>query len=135
MNALDLLLSNKVNMDRPTKEVKVARLSTDTMDFTLTAVALTMEDYKHLQEINTKQGVLDDVGLNLMLVTYGIREFDARVPENKDRIAEIKKNYNVSNMQKFVNMLFLPGEIAKLVMEITDISGFNDDLLDNVKKK
>ena len=38
-------------------------------------------------------------------------------------------------MMKFVNQIFLPGEIAKLVMEITDVSGFNEDLLDNVKKK
>lgn len=135
MNALDLLLTNKVNMDRPTRSVKIARLSTEDMEFSLTAVAMTMEDFRHLQETNTKNGVLDDVGMNLMMVTYGIREFDARIPENKDRINEIKKNYNVSNMMKFVNQIFLPGEIAKLVMEITDVSGFNEDLLDNVKKK
>ena len=134
-NALDLLLSNKIDVNRPQKDVKIDRLSNDEVDFTLTAVAMTMEDFKHLQETNTgKDGKLDDVGMNLMMVTYGIREFDARLPENKDRIAEIKKAYSVSNMMKFVNMMFLPGEIARLVMEISDISGFNEDLVADIKK-
>ena len=135
MNALDLLLSNKISVNRPQKAVKIDRLSNDETEFMLTIIAITMEDFKHVQEMNTdKNGKLDEVGMNLMLVTYGVQEFDGRLAENKERIADIKKNYGVSNMQKFVNMLLLPGEIARIVMEITDISGFNDDLLETIKK-
>jgi len=135
INALDLLLGGKLNTERPTKAVKIVRLSTDEVEFVLTATALTMEDFKHLQETNTgKDGKIDDVGLNLDMVTRGIKEFDGRLNSNKEQIAEIKKTYNVSNMQKFVNMMFLPGEIAMLVMEITNISGFNEDMVAEVKK-
>lgn len=135
-NALTLLLGGNLNTDRPTKQVKIARLSTDEVEFTVTATAMTMEDFKHLQQTNTgKDGKLDDVGLNLMMVTYGIKEFDARIADNKGQIEEIKKTYGVSNMQKFVNMMFLPGEIALMVMEITGISGFNEDMVAEVKKK
>lgn len=135
MNALDLLLNNKISVNRPQKAVKIDRLSNDETEFMLTIIAITMEDFKHVQEMNTdKNGKLDEVGMNLMLVTYGVQEFDGRLAENKERIADIKKTYGVSNMQKFVNMLLLPGEIARIVMEITDISGFNDDLLETIKK-
>ena len=134
-NALDLLLGGKVKADRPTKEVKLPRLSGDDTDFILTAVAVTMDDFKHVQETNKKGKELDEIGMNLMLLTYGIKEFDGRLAENKERIAEIKKSYGVPNMEKFINKLLLPGEIAMLAMAITEVSGFGEDMVEAVKKE
>ena len=133
-NALDLLLGGKVDASRPTKEVKLARLSNKEDDFVLTVEAITMDDFRHIQEMNTKGKELDEIGMNLMLLTYGVQEFDGRRAENKDKIKEIKKTYGVADMEKFVNKLFLPGEIAMLAGEIVAVSGFGEDLVEAVKK-
>ena len=133
-NALDLLLGGKVNASRPTKEVKLSRLSNDETEFILTVEAITMDDFRHIQEMNTKGKELDEIGMNLMLLTYGVQEFDGRRAENKEKIKEIKKAYGVSDMEKFVNKLLLPGEIAMLAGEIVAVSGFGEDLVEAVKK-
>ena len=133
-NALDILLSGKVNAERPTKEVKISRLSSEYTDFVLTAVAITMDDFRHVQSMNRKGKELDEIGMNLMMLTYGIREFDARIAENKERIEGIKKVYDVANMEKLINKLLLPGEIAMLATEIIEVSGFGEDMVEAVKK-
>ena len=133
-NALDLLLGGKVNAERPTKEVKLSRLSSEDTDFILTAVAITMDDFRHVQNMNRKGKELDEIGMNLMMLTYGIREFDARIAENKGQITEILKVHGVSNMEKFINKLLLPGEIAMLATEIIEVSGFGEDMIEAVKK-
>lgn len=133
-NALDLLLGGKVNSERPTKEVKLPRLSGEDTDFILTAVAITMDDFRHVQNMNRKGKELDEIGMNLMMLTYGIKEFDARIVENKERIEDIKKAYGVANMEKLVNKLLLPGEIAMLATEIIEVSGFGEDMVEAVKK-
>ncbi len=133
-NALDLLLGGKVNTQRPTKEIKINRLSAEDMDFILTAEAITMNDFKHAQEINRKGKELDEIGMNLQILTYGIQEFDGRRAENKDQIKQLLKAYSVSDMQALINKLLLPGEIAMLAAEIVAVSGFGDDLVEAVKK-
>lgn len=133
-NALDLLLGGKVNAERPTKEVKLSRLSSEDTDFILTAVAITMDDFRHVQNMNRKGKELDEIGMNLMMLTYGIREFDARIAENKERVEDIKKAYGVANMEKLINKLLLPGEIAMLATEIIAVSGFGEDMVEAVKK-
>ena len=82
-NALDLLLGGKVNIERPTKEVKLSRLSSDETDFVLTIEAITMKDFKQAQEVNRRGKELDEIGMNLQILTYGVQEFDGRRPENK----------------------------------------------------
>lgn len=133
-NALDLLLGGKVNSERPTKEVKLPRLSSEDTDFILTAVAITMDDFRHVQNMNRKGKEVDEIGMNLMMLTYGIKEFDARIVENKERIEDIKKAYGVANMEKFINKLLLPGEIAMLATGIIEVSGFGEDMVEAVKK-
>lgn len=133
-NALDLLLGGKIDASRPTKEVKLARLSSKEDDFTVTVEAITMEDFRHIREMNTNGKELDEIGMNLMMLTYGIREFNERVAENKEQIKQLKKTYGVADMEKFVNKLFLPGEIAMLASEIVTVSGFGEDLVEAVKK-
>ena len=134
-NALDLLLGGKVNAERPTKEVKLARLCSEDTEFILTAVAITMDDFRHVQNMNRKGKEVDEIGMNLMMLTYGIKEFDARIVENKERITDIKKAYGVSDMEKFINKLLLPGEIAMLAAAIIEVSGFGEDMVEAVKKE
>ena len=134
-NALDLLLGGKVNAERPTKEVKLNRLSSDEVDFILTATAITMNDFKHVQEMNRKGGKdLDEIGMNLMIICYGVQEFDARRAENKATIKELLKMHGVADMQALANKLLLPGEIAMLAATIIEVSGFGEDMIEAVKK-
>ena len=133
-NALDLLLGGKVNIERPTKEVKLSRLSSDETDFVLTIEAITMKDFKQAQEINRRGKELDEIGMNLQILTYGVQEFDGRRPENKAQIKELLKAYNVADVQALINKLLLPGEIAMLASEIVEVSGFNEDMVQAVKK-
>ena len=133
-NALDLLLGGKVNTQRPTKEVKLTRLSVEDMDFVLTDETITMNDFKHAQEVNRKGKELDEIGMNLQILTYGIQEFDGRRAENKDQIKQLLKAYSVSDMQALINKLLLPGEIAMLATEIITVSGFGEDLVEAIKK-
>ncbi len=133
-NALDLLLGGKVNIERPTKEVKLSRLSSDETDFVLTIEAITMKDFKQAQEVNRRGKELDEIGMNLQILTYGVQEFDGRRPENKAQIKELLKAYNVADVQALINKLLLPGEIAMLASEIVEVSGFNEDMVQAVKK-
>lgn len=138
-NALDLLLGGSINVDRPQKEVKIKRLSNEEVDFKLTCEAITMDDFKHIQEMNTKivgnRKEIDEIGVQLMMITYGVREFNEKLPENKEQLKAIKKQYGVADIAKFVNKILLPGEIAMLAMTITDVSGFDGDLVEEIKNK
>lgn len=133
-NALELLLGGKVNIERPTKEVKLSRLSSDETDFVLTIEAITMKDFKQAQEVNRRGKELDEIGMNLQILTYGVQEFDGRRTENKAHIKELIKIYNVTDVQALINKLLLPGEIAMLASEIVEVSGFNEDMVQAVKK-
>lgn len=134
-NALDLLLGGKVNLERPTKEVKLTRLSSDETEFILTIEAITMKDFKQAQEVNRKGKEIDEIGMNLQILTYGIKEFDGRRAENKAQLKELQKEYNVADVQAFINKLLIPGEIAMLASEIVEVSGFNEDMVQAVKKE
>ena len=133
-NALDLLLGGKVNTERPTKEVKLSRLSSDETEFILTIEAITMKDFKQAQEVNRKGKEIDEIGMNLQILTYGVQEFDGRRAENKAQLKELQKAYNVADVQALINKLLLPGEIATLASEIVEVSGFSEDMVQAVKK-
>jgi predicted Zn-dependent peptidase len=134
-NALDLLLGGKVNIERPVKEVKLPRLSNEETEFILTVEAITMKDFKTAQEVNRKGKELDEIGMNLQLLTYGIQEFDGRRKENKEQIQQLLKAYSVADVQALLNKLLLPGEIAMLAAEIVSVSGFTEDMVEAVKKE
>lgn len=134
MNALDLLLGNNLNLEKPSKEFKIKRLSNEEQDFVLTLQAVTMNDIKHLRELYSKKdGSFDEVGFALALICYGVKEFDNRVQENKEAIQEICKLHGVANNMSLVNKIFLPGEINEIAAQIMDLSGDEDDAIEEIK--
>ena len=133
MNALDLLLGNEINLEKPRKEFKVKRLSNKQHDFILTLEAVSMNDIKHLRELYAKKDTFDEVGFTLALICYGVREFNTKIDENKDAIKQACKAHGVANNVALVNKLFLPGEITEISANIMQLSGNEDGAIEEVK--
>ncbi len=133
-NALDLLLGNEELLQKPSKEFIVRRLSRGDVEFKLTLEAVTMNQFKHIQQMCTdKRGTVDAIGVQVMLLTYGVREFNNKLAENKDKLQDTFTKLGVANSEGLVQKVLLPGEISTIASEITDLSGFGDDMVEEVK--
>lgn len=134
MDALDLLLGSEELIQKPQKKFTVKRLSKGEVKFELTLEAIHMDTFKHIQEMNTdKKNELDAIGVQLMMMTYGVREFNAKVDDNASRLAETCKKQGVANVEQLITKALLPGEIASISEEITKLSGFGEDTIEEVK--
>lgn len=133
-NALDLLLGNEELLTKPSKEFVVRRLSRGDMEFKLTLEAVTMNQFKHIQQMCTdKKGTVDAIGVQVMLLTYGVREFNFKLAENKDKLQDTFSKLGVANSEGLVQKVLLPGEISMIASEITELSGFGDNMVEEVK--
>lgn len=133
-NALDLLLGNEELLTKPSKEFVVRRLSRGDMEFKLTLEAVTMNQFKHIQQMCTdKRGTVDAIGVQVMLLTYGVREFNFKLAENKDKLQDTFSKLGVANSEGLVQKVLLPGEISMISSEITELSGFGDNMVEEVK--
>ncbi|MGL5151627.1 MAG: phage tail assembly chaperone [Clostridium sp.] len=133
-NALDLLLGNEELLQKPSKEFIVRRLSRGEVEFKLTLEAVTMNQFKHIQQMCTdKRGTVDAIGVQVMLLTYGVREFNNKLTENKDKLQDTFSKLGVANSEGLVQKVLLPGEISTIASEITDLSGFGEDMVEEVK--
>lgn len=133
-NALDLLLGNEELLTKPSKEFVVRRLSRGDMEFKLTLEAVTMNQFKHIQQMCTdKRGTVDAIGVQVMLLTYGVREFNFKLAENKDKLQDTFSKLGVANSEGLVQKVLLPGEISMIASEITELSGFGENMVEEVK--
>ena len=134
-NALDLLLSNNEELlQKPTKEFIVKRLSRGDVEFKLTLEAVSMNQFKHIQQMSTdRKGQVDAINVQVMLLTCGVREFNPKLDENKDKLQETYKALGVANAEGLVQKVLLPGEISIIASEITELSGFGADMVEEVK--
>ncbi|WP_194190331.1 phage tail assembly chaperone [Clostridium chrysemydis] len=133
-NALDLLLGNEELLQKPSKEFIVRRLSRGEVEFKLTLEAVTMNQFKHIQQICTdKRGAVDAIGVQVMLLTYGVREFNNKLAENKDKLQDTFAKLGVANSEGLIQKVLLPGEISIIASEITELSGFGEDMVEEVK--
>lgn len=133
MNVLQLLLSDEINIEKPSKLHKVNRLSNEEHDFTLTLVTITLNDIKKLRDLYNKNGEFDEIGFLLAIVCYGTQEFDNRIDENKDDLKELCKLHKVKSNLELVNKIFLPNEIKDIASEIMELSGDEEEKIEEVK--
>lgn len=135
MDALDMLLGNAEVIKYPTKQYVVKRLSKDDTKFILNLEAIHMDTFKHIQELNTKgnKQEIDGIGVQISMLMYGVKEFNAKVEGNKERLAETCKKFGVSNVEKLITAILLPGEISEISTYITELSGFGGDNVEEVK--
>jgi hypothetical protein len=133
MNALDMLLSSEELLVKPEKKFTVKRLSKGDVKFELTLMAVSMNNIKHIQQINTKKNELDTMSAHVSMVVYGVSEFDMKNADNKVKLDETFKKVGVSNINDFVSLILLPGEILEISSAISDLSGFEGDTIEEIK--
>lgn len=131
MNTLDLLL--KADMEKfklPTKKVEIPRLSTlFNGQAIFTCRALSSSKYSEIQEAANFDGGNQEINvgeIQMMTVLAGVIE-----PNFRDK--ELMEHFKTPTPAELVKKLLLPGEIVTLFNVISDISGFGDDVIKEIK--
>lgn len=136
VNVLDLLLGSDIGeIALPTKQVEITRLSKIYgKPFIITCKALSPEKYEEVQDmaVNVKGKDVDlDVNLlQLFVVLEGVVD-DSGKPmfKNKDLMTKFK----ASTPKELVKKVLLSGEIANIYGEISELSGFGENAVNEVK--
>ena len=128
MSALDLLLSKDLKraFDRPEMTIEVPRLSEIFGEpFEVKVRAMTMTEFDTLPK---------DGDLKTHVVLTGVMEPDFK---NAALLERLKPEGRKGPLlpPEAVNRLFLPGEIAAIYQKISDISGFSNEAVKEIKKK
>lgn len=123
MNTLDLLLNASLEETKtPTKEVKLKRLSDQVgSDVVFTLQAINLDKLEELRESNDK-------GFNVQVVLHGVKD-----PYLKSQ--KLLEKYNAVTPVELVKKLLLAGEIDELYHEISKLSGYGRDTIEEIKKK
>ncbi|MCB2309057.1 hypothetical protein LGL08_20345 [Clostridium estertheticum] len=134
MNTIDLLLGLDTDkIERPTQTMEVKRLSELVGDKVIfNCQALDATTYNEIQKdavnINKKGTITDlDVGeMQIFMVLAGVTE-----PNLKD--PKLLSHYGVVTPKELVLNLLLPGEIITLYNLVNDLSGFGEDVEEDIK--
>ena len=133
----DLLLdADFEQIERPSKEVEIKRLSNIFGEkFTVLCKALTYDKYSEIQEncieMNSKEPTFDLQILQLELVFNGV--FDAQDGTRLFSNKELQKKFKVPHGKELVKRLLLSGEISALADTITELTGYKEDLIEEIK--
>lgn len=137
-NVLDLLLSADVDINkRPVKEVEVKRLSEMFgSKFVLTCTSVSPDV---LDEIQSNAVIIDkdkkdvDININevqLFTVLEGVVDEKGKpLFKNKD----VLKKFKAPTPKELINKLLLGGEIATIYNIISDLSGYGEKAVEEIK--
>ena len=127
VNILDLLLGSDVGeIKLPTKEVEITRLSqVYGAPFILTIKAITPAKFEEIQDMS-----IDITQLQLFTVIEGVVD-PTGAPMFKNK--ELMSKFKVSTPKDLVRAILLSGEIAKIYGEISELAGFGDNAVKEVK--
>lgn len=129
MNAIEKLLkldANKIKM--PQKDVEVKRLSEslgEKIVFKLKGVPAPERDSIREMAINS------DSEVNITEFRKGM--ILAGVSEPNLRDESLRKHFNAATPYDLIDKLFLPGESDALYEQITELSGFGEDAVAEIK--
>lgn len=127
---LDLLLKlDQSKLKRPTREVEIKRLSDLTGEkVVFVCEALTADEMVGIQEmvLDVKGQDVDVSELQVLAVLAGIKE-----PDLKEQ--KLLSYYNAPTPKELLRKLLLPGEIAALYNNISELSGYGDGAVQEVK--
>lgn len=136
VNVMELLLGSDIGeIKLPTKKVEILRLSElYGAPFVVTCKALSPEKYEEVQDmaldVQGKDVDLDVNLLQLFVVLEGVcDETEKPMFKNKDLMAKFK----AQTPKELVRKILLSGEIANLYGEISTLSGFGDNAVQEVK--
>lgn len=137
-NALDMLLGADIGTIKlPTKQYELPRLSKALgAPFILTLRALSAEKWEEVQDMALKiKGKEVDVDNNLLQTfivmesTYEDEEATKLFFKNKDLMA----HYGAATPKELVKKILISGEIVNMYGEVSNLSGFGDDAVTEVK--
>ena len=145
VNMLDLLLGadlGKIKM--PHKDMEISRLSEAFgAPFVVRCVALSQDKHEELQDLAVDiKGKDVDLDVNKLQILTVIEGVESTIPNEKgERISggsllknnELKEKFGVPTPKDLAKKLFMPGEIAKLYNAISELSGFSDKAVTEVK--
>lgn len=129
---LNILLSaDLTKIKLPEKQVKIERLSEDLgVDVVFTCRAIAPDKMEEIQENAMKiidgEPDLDVTEMQIFTVIEGVKD-----PNLKDR--ELREKFGALTPKELVNKLLLPGEISRLYRIISDLSGFGNKAVTEVK--
>lgn len=136
VNVLDLLLGADIGeIKLPTKQVEITRLSeVYGSPFVVTVSALSPDKYEEVQDmavsVKGKDVDLEVSLLQLFVVMEGIVDASGKpMFKNKDLMAKFK----APTPKDLIRKILLSGEINNLYAEISDLSGFGNDAIKEVK--
>lgn len=136
VNVMELLLGSDIGeIKLPTKQVEILRLSAlYGAPFVVTCKALSPEKYEEVQDmaldVQGKDVDLDVNLLQLFVVLEGVcDETENPMFKNKD----LMKKFKAQTPKELVRKILLSGEIANLYGEISQLSGFGDNAVQEVK--
>lgn len=136
VNVLDLLLGSDVGeIKLPTKQIEITRLTElYGAPFIITCQALSPEKYEEVQDmavaVKGKDVDLDVNLLQIFVVIEGVVDNAGKLMlKNKDLMAKFK----AQTPKELARKLFLSGEIANIYGEISELSGFGDSSIKEVK--
>ena len=132
-NVLKLLLEvDKAKLVKPIKQVKIKRLSEAVgQDVIFTVQSLTADEHKEIQDmcfkIDKKNRVEFDTELmKVLTILHGIVD-----PKLKDK--QLLDYHEVRTPKDLIKKLLLPGEQELLYEAIKEISGFDEDSIEEIK--
>ena len=136
INVLDLLLGSDIGtIKQPQKEVEINRLS-DLFGapFIVVCEAITPEKYEEVQDLAVVvKGKDVDLDMNLLqafIVIEGVRDQGGKLLfKNK----ELMTKFKAPTPKELCRKLLLSGEITSLYKHISDLSGFGDDAVSEIK--
>ncbi len=133
MNTLELLLKADTEQFKlPTRKVEIPRLSSlFNGQAVFTCQALSPTKYFDIQQTasNISSGVSNKVNVSeIQAITVLTGVIDPSF-KNKD----LMQHYNVPTPAELVNKILLPGEIVKLFNVITELSGFGENVIAEIK--
>lgn len=136
VNVMELLLGSDIGeIKLPTKQVEIVRLSElYGAPFVVTCKALSPEKYEEVQDMALDvQGKDVDLDINLLqlfVVLEGVCDAEEKpMFKNKDLLTKFKAH----TPKELVRKILLSGEIANLYGEISQLSGFGDNAVQEVK--
>lgn len=136
VNILDLLLGSDIGkIELPTKQIEITRLTEIYgSPFIITCKALTPEKYEEVQDmaldVSGKDVDLDVNLLQLFTTIEGVVD-DAGKPLLKNK--DLMKKFKAQTPKELVRILFLSGEIANIYGTISELSGFGNEAIKEVK--
>lgn len=122
MDVLQVLLSREKELPVQEKEFKIRRLcrkGEEPVVFTLRSLS-----YNRVAELKRIGG--DDMKLHIVLA-------GVKAPDLKSQ--DLLDHYGAATPLELLKLMFLPGEIEDLCIEIEKLSGYRTDTLEAVKKK